>query len=67
MENHCYLAGINPLKKITLNNLQKEFMKNETLETPKQTWIAPVFTLLSINDVTLGLGGGGPDFGSELS
>lgn len=42
-------------------------MKNETLETPKQTWIAPVFTLLSINDATLGLGGGGPDFGSELS
>lgn len=43
-------------------------MKNETPETlPKQTWIAPAFTLLSINDATLGLGAAGTDFGSELS
>jgi len=42
-------------------------MKNETLETPKQTWIAPAFTLLSINDVTLGAGAAGTDFGSEIS
>jgi len=44
------------------------FMKNETTETqPKQSWITPAFTVLSVNDETLGLGGGGPDFASELS
>ncbi|GAA3931202.1 hypothetical protein [Chitinophaga oryziterrae] len=43
-------------------------MKNESTESqPKQPWVTPAFTVLSVNDETLGLGGGGPDFGSELS
>ncbi|SEW44100.1 hypothetical protein SAMN05428988_5699 [Chitinophaga sp. YR573] len=43
-------------------------MKNETTEShPKQTWVTPAFTVLSINDETLGLGGAGTDFASEQS
>jgi hypothetical protein len=36
-------------------------------ETSKQTWETPVFTVLSINNETLGNGGAGFDFASEVS
>jgi hypothetical protein len=43
-------------------------MKNESSASqPKQTWVTPALTVLSINNETLGLGGGGTDFGSELT
>jgi hypothetical protein len=42
-------------------------MKNETSEQTKQTWVTPVFTVLSINNETLGAGAAGVDFGSEIS
>jgi len=32
-----------------------------------ETWIKPEIDVLSVAEITQGLGGGGPDFGSELS
>ena len=41
--------------------------KNENLTEVKETWNKPELVVMSITENTLGLGGGGPDFGSELS
>jgi hypothetical protein len=43
-------------------------MDNEsvTVENDKKVWSPPVVEVIDIEE-TAGLGGGGPDFGSELS
>jgi hypothetical protein len=46
--------------------LQYHNMKNETTPT-KSTWETPDLIVLPINDVTLGAGAAGIDFGSEIS
>lgn len=40
-------------------------MKNETAQS-KPTWETPDMTVLPINEVTLGGGGAGSDFGAEI-
>lgn len=40
---------------------------DKNLADVKETWSKPELLVMSISENTLGLGGGGPDFGSELS
>jgi hypothetical protein len=41
-------------------------MKNEQTQ-PKPVWETPDLTVLAVNEVTLGAGEAGFDFGSEIS
>jgi len=43
--------------------------KNQVVDLQQATenWIKPEITILSVKEETLGLGGGGSDFGSEIS
>jgi hypothetical protein len=41
-------------------------MKNEQT-TQKSEWVTPDIQVYEVNDITLGLGGAGFDFGSEVS
>ncbi|SFM70181.1 hypothetical protein SAMN05428949_0485 [Chitinophaga sp. YR627] len=41
-------------------------MKNETTQL-KTSWETPDMTVLPINEITLGAGAAGTDFGSEIS
>lgn len=40
--------------------------ENAPAETGKKVWSTPALEVLDVEE-TAGLGGGGPDFGSELS
>jgi len=41
--------------------------QNDQLQQMTESWIKPEITVISVTEVTQGSGGGGPDFGSELS
>ncbi|MDD4972308.1 MAG: hypothetical protein PHT07_23005 [Paludibacter sp.] len=40
--------------------------QNSQLQQMAEAWIKPEIVVFSITEKTQGLGGGGPDFGSEL-
>lgn len=47
------------MKEVSQQNLQLQHQMAES-------WIKPEIEVLSVTEKTQGLGGGGPDFGSEL-
>lgn len=40
--------------------------QNYQLQQMTESWIKPEIVVLSVTEITQGLGGGGPDFGDEL-
>jgi len=46
---------------------QENKLQGDDLQQSPESWIKPEISVLSVKEETLGLGGGGPDFGSELS
>jgi hypothetical protein len=47
--------------------MKNEELQNNQMQQITESWIKPEITVVSIAEETQGLGGGGPDFGSELS
>jgi hypothetical protein len=46
--------------------MKKLESQDVTMQQTDENWITPEITVLSVKEETLGQGGGGPDFGSEL-
>jgi|GEM_PF-2308510 len=55
--------------KFIIKNLQnpKRISLMENTQTSKPVWIAPDLKVFEVNDLTLGAGAAGIDFGSEIS
>jgi hypothetical protein len=48
-------------------NMKEVNQQNDQLQQMTETWIKPEITVIAVTEVTQGLGGGGTDFGSEMS
>ena len=51
---------------MTNSDFQNNELQSKDIHKSTENWIKPEITVLSVKEETLGLGGGGPDFGSEL-
>ena len=47
--------------------MKSEELQNNQMQQVTESWIKPEITLIPVSEETQGQGGGGPDFGSELS